>query len=95
MSIPRTSSKKPIGGLQHAISYSNSRVVLGNGVPLRLQSAQALFSGRFKSSLSVLAWRSVVALSCLVDMVVAEERNTLKQCLSIRTGLSSAQCIYS
>lgn len=41
------------------------RTIPEHHVPLRLQSAHTLFSGRFKSSRSVFAWRSVVCLSCL------------------------------
>ena len=63
----RTDSKRPIAGL---CVYTQSQPLTTPGrdyhyTPLRLQSAHVLFSGLLRSSLSVRACLSVVALSCL------------------------------
>ena len=55
---------------------TGTRPTSHRNAPLRLQSAQTLFSGLFSSSLSVLACLSVVALSCREPMFRAEMRDT-------------------
>ena len=57
---------------------TGTRPTSHRNAPLRLQSAQTLFSGFFSSSLSVLACLSVVALSCREPMLRADMRDTLK-----------------
>ena len=67
----RTDSKKPIVDLhwcgQPKVSTEGET---GENIPLRLQSAHVLFSGLLRSSRRVFACRSVVDLSCFVDMMV-------------------------
>ena len=76
----RTDSKKPIVDLDASHRQLALHQRCSRNSPLRLQSTQSLFSGRFTSSRSVFVNLSVVSLSCFDDMVDRVETKRLLLC---------------